>query len=292
MAKFFDCAQDSEQWHALRRPRLNSSETSRVLSSRDYKVASLIKNPSEEERLAMAKRAKRQVEALEILENGDIEASELNSSGLKGLVDKGFATIREFKDSCTLKVSAAKKHIDWLIARGHKDEEGRFTFSDAELSMLPPLNAMERGHELEPLARIEFENITGIEVEEVGYCINSEISSMFGASTDGLVSQRTGVLEIKCPLPHTHLGYLRNNSLPSEYKEQVHSEMAAAEASHAWFVSYCPKLPTLIIKVNRSAYTESLVDSVKRFDNLYESQLAELAASQREGEAQPEGGVM
>ena len=122
----------------------------------------------------------------------------------------------------------------------------------------------------------EFEALTGLTVKEVGYCYNNEISTMFGASTDGLVSNGTGVLEIKCPYPKTHIGYLRKGVLPSEYKEQVHAEMAATGATHGYFLSYCPKLPSLLLKINRNEYMESLTKCVKQFTEMYQYQLNEL----------------
>lgn len=54
---------------------------------------------------------------------------------------------------------------------------------------------IERGNELEPLARLEYEKVTGSSVEEVGFI---EYNDYVGCSPDGLVGEDGGI-EIKCP---------------------------------------------------------------------------------------------
>lgn len=275
MLEIYDMPQGSEEWENLRRPLLTGSELSKVLSSRKTITAQLVKEPDEEQLTAMAKRAKRQAEVVEILKKGPCDVSELNASGLKGLKEKGFVAVREDNDTCSLLRSSAKKHIDLLIAMGHRTE-GQYTYTLPELGQREPTAPMDRGTELEPLARIEFENITGKIVEEVGFCKDPDISPMVGVSPDGLVDNRQGIIEIKCPLPQTHIGYLRKGTLPTEYKAQVHGVMAITGANEAWFISYCPGLPTLILSFKRSRYTESLIQSIKHFSDLYSIQLEEL----------------
>jgi hypothetical protein len=41
----------------------------------------------------------------------------------------------------------------------------------------------------------------------------------------------------------------------------------------AYFVSYCPKLPTLIVPVMRDGYTEMLTQCLKQFEGMYQEQL-------------------
>lgn len=75
--------------------------------------------------------------------------------------------------------------------------------------------AMMRGTELEPEARQYYELIAG-PVTETGFCIHDD---GFGCSPDGMVGEE-GLLEIKCPLSHTHVEYLRDNEIPSIYIPQ------------------------------------------------------------------------
>lgn len=267
MIHFYDMPQGSEAWDDIRRKRLTSSEFDKVCTFNKTSTASLIKDVSEEELKKMS-RAKRQLEVYEVLKNGDTDCSVLNDSGLSGLVKKGLAQVSKDDKGCNLTLSSAKKHVDLLIARS--------MFTPAEIGERPPTEAMDRGTSLEDSARMEFEFTTGMNVEQVGFCINDEISQMAGSSTDGMINDRSSVLEVKCPLPQTHLRYLRQGFLPTEYRAQVHGAMAITGVNSAYFMSYCPKLPNFILKVQRDNYTSNLIKVIKAFDSLYQEQLADL----------------
>jgi hypothetical protein len=272
MLEVFNFPQGSEAWDEIRRSKLTASCFDKVFSSKSLRMATLDTVPSDNELAVMLKRAKKQAEVVSILKDGDVETKDLNASGLKGLTEKGHVSVYENQDGCAILTSSAEKHIDLLIAQS--------MFTPAELGEKPPTDAMERGNELEDLARIEFEQVTGVTVDQVGFCMDGELSAMIGCSPDGLVEGRTGGFEAKCPLPQTHIGYLRKNRLPLEYKAQVHGCMAVTGADHWWFTSYCPQLPPLILKINRSKYTENLRESLKAFDAMYQTQLQELKLEQ------------
>lgn len=107
---------------------------------------------------------------------------------------------------------------------------------------------MQRGTELEPLARSFYEMATGNDVEEIGF-VKHDIYEC-GVSPDGLVGD-DGLLEIKCPAPSTHVAYLKGNALPATYKQQVMGQMWIMEREWCDFVSYHPELPVLITRVYR-----------------------------------------
>lgn len=107
--------------------------------------------------------------------------------------------------------------------------------------------AMARGIELETEARAMYELITGNEVQEVGACFPDK-RKLWASSPDGLIGS-DGVLEIKCPLAHTHVGYLLNKSLPTPYFVQVQGEILVTGRKYADFVSEYPGLPQLCIRV-------------------------------------------
>ena len=107
--------------------------------------------------------------------------------------------------------------------------------------------AMQRGIEMEEEARAYFELVMGAEVEQVGVIYHDE--RRFLCSPDGLLPNSG--LEIKCPLIHTHVGYLLAGVLPSDYFQQVQGSMLVTGFSHWWFTSYYPGLPALIIDVQR-----------------------------------------
>ena len=100
---------------------------------------------------------------------------------------------------------------------------------------------MQFGTETEPLARSAYEAETGFSVDEVGLCIHPSIERA-GASPDGLVGN-SGLVEIKCPKPATHLAYLIAGVVPAGYKNQMMWQMACTERDWCDFVSFRPDLP-------------------------------------------------
>jgi hypothetical protein len=81
-------------------------------------------------------------------------------------------------------------------------------------------NAMQRGKDLEPVVRDLYTQVTGIEIEEVGFCLSEE-NDFLALSPDGFTPDRTGAIEIKCPSTKVHVKYIRQDSIPNEYKYQI-----------------------------------------------------------------------
>jgi len=108
--------------------------------------------------------------------------------------------------------------------------------------------AMLRGIELEPQARSLFEMIHDVEVKQVGLCYPDE-QKKYLSSPDGLLDNAG--LEIKCPEIHTHVSYLIEGKLPTDYFQQVHGGMAVTGLPFWYFMSYYPGLPPFIVKVER-----------------------------------------
>jgi putative phage-type endonuclease len=122
-----------------------------------------------------------------------------------------------------------------------------------------PNEAMTRGTELEPEARSYYELIGG-QVEEVGFCLHDD---GFGCSPDGLVGD-TGLLEIKCPLAHTHVEYLRENALPGLYAPQVQGQLLVTGREWCDFLSYHPDMRPLLIRVERDEKFISILHDALR----------------------------
>lgn len=136
--------------------------------------------------------------------------------------------------------------------------------------------AMKRGTELEPLARQRFEELEGCEVVEVGFAASLSLAA--GASPDGQIKGANMGLEIKCPVPDTHVRYVLDGQLPEQYAPQVHGSMAVTGAEAWWFVSYCPGLPTLRVLVERDERTEKYVAGLAHFQQALEERQEEIAA--------------
>lgn len=137
----------------------------------------------------------------------------------------------------------------------------------------PATAAMRNGLIMEPEARKWYEFVNGCEVKQVGFVITN--CGRFGCSPDGLVVEDGGV-EIKCPHGKTHVEYLLNKVLPSEYKCQVHGHMAVT--GRAWwdFMSYCPGLPEFIIRVHRDEFTDKMLAALESFDARRKEIMAQL----------------
>lgn len=101
-------------------------------------------------------------------------------------------------------------------------------------------DSMERGNRLEPQARIAYEFETGNDVIQVGgVYLNLDKDLMI--SPDGLIPNLKKGLEIKCPKMKTHIKYLLEGGVPTEYIIQVQSALWVTGYETWDFVSYCPE---------------------------------------------------
>lgn len=133
---------------------------------------------------------------------------------------------------------------------------------------------MQRGIETEAEAREAFTFIMDLEVTEVGFCLRDE--PLVGCSPDGLVDNDGG-LEIKVPAPHTHVQYLLDGKVPTEYIPQLQGSMMVTGRDYWFFMSYHPGMDPLILKVIRDDdYITKLAGAVGKFLADLESRKQEL----------------
>jgi hypothetical protein len=105
---------------------------------------------------------------------------------------------------------------------------------------------MERGIELEPIAREAYELETFNKVKQVGFI---EADDWRGYSPDGLVGE-DGLLEVKCPKFNTWINYkLFPEKLYEEYKYQVQGGLWIAERKWIDLTAYHPKLGLIIQRI-------------------------------------------
>lgn len=146
-------------------------------------------------------------------------------------------------------------------------------------TMNPTTAAMERGTAMETAARSWYAVYHGLEVREVGFALSE--CGRFGCSPDGLVDGDGGI-EIKCPMPHTMVGWLLSGELPNDYKAQVHGSLIVTGRQWWDFVAYCPGLPELVVRVTPDDYTEKLREALELFHARYqelENQVVALAGA-------------
>ena len=113
--------------------------------------------------------------------------------------------------------------------------------------------AMQRGTELEPIARAEYEVTSGNDVDEVDF-VDHPLLARCGASPDGLVGL-DGLVEIKCPQAKQHLSTLRTRDIDRGYMLQIQWQLACTRRDWCDFVSYNPEFPErlrlVVIRVPR-----------------------------------------
>jgi len=135
--------------------------------------------------------------------------------------------------------------------------------------------AMETGILLEERARPWYELERGVKVDRVGFILSD--CGRWGCSPDGLIGEEGG-LEIKCPQPATQISYLllqRNGpTIPPDYEPQVFFSLWLT--GRAWwdFLSYCPGLPPVLVRVEAAQHKEKFAvieKALAKFDVEFES---------------------
>ena len=135
---------------------------------------------------------------------------------------------------------------------------------------------MLRGHEFEDEARRMFSFMRDVDPVQVGFIKNGRA----GCSPDSLIGETSG-LEIKVAIPAVQIERLQRGTLPSEHVAQVQGCMWVCERPTWSFVSYCPKLPPLIISVERDeAYIANLAKSVAAFNEELDALVASIRTYQ------------
>ena len=156
--------------------------------------------------------------------------------------------------------TSAEAYINELIAQRITGEIPEFFKSEA----------MQRGNDLEASAKALYEFTRDVEVVEVGLCLHDTLEC--GASPDGLINDEGGI-EVKAPLPHTHVSYLRDGNIPSKYIPQVQGCLWITEREWWDFMSYHPSMEDLIVRVYRDqAYIKKLADLVTRAVEIIETE--------------------
>ena len=127
--------------------------------------------------------------------------------------------------------------------------------------------SMDNGHVLEPFARTAYEEFRKYKVTEVGF-LQSEQFPNFGMSPDGVIfidGVVVGVVEIKCIEPQTHIKYIRQNKIPTEYDDQILSAFVVGdEVQFVDFVSFCPVVrsyPFFIKRAKRADYEHEIASA-------------------------------
>jgi hypothetical protein len=97
---------------------------------------------------------------------------------------------------------------------------------------------MERGHQQEPIARMLYEEMTFINVDNGGFFHADE----YGCSPDGLVGT-DGLIEIKSVIGSVHYDNMSRGSFDPAYRWQLIGHLEVTGREWCDFVSYCSEFP-------------------------------------------------
>ncbi|MEM7813067.1 MAG: lambda exonuclease family protein [Planctomycetota bacterium] len=120
-------------------------------------------------------------------------------------------------------------------------------------------DAMQRGIECEPVARARYELVRGVEVTEVGFV--SDADTAYGYSPDGFVGE-DGLIEIKCPEPHTHIANIADGPKP-EWVAQCQFGLWVTGRDWCDFVSWDDRVTACDFYVDRLTPDSEWADKFK-----------------------------
>jgi exodeoxyribonuclease (lambda-induced) len=111
---------------------------------------------------------------------------------------------------------------------------------------------IQRGKDLEAVARIEFEKAYDYSVEEVGFVdiASSNWAGFVGCSPDGLVGE-DAILEIKCPREEKYFLTSITEDIDKEYYTQIQFNMLICKRQKCYFVIYNEIFGLNVLVINR-----------------------------------------
>lgn len=123
----------------------------------------------------------------------------------------------------------AKRYALQLALEQIKGCKSEFGFSNEH---------MERGHEQETIARMLYEEMNFVDVDNGGFFDHET----YGDSPDGLVGQ-DGLVEIKSVIAATHYSTLTRGSFDPAYRWQLVGHLDCSGRDWVDFISYCSDFP-------------------------------------------------
>lgn len=100
---------------------------------------------------------------------------------------------------------------------------------------------MQRGIELEPVARNALARLLGVQVRETGFLAHKHLR--IGSSLDGDIDDFRAVVELKCPKTTTQLRYIEAGVVPDTYMGQGLHNLYVSGAEVLYFGSFDDRLP-------------------------------------------------
>ena len=121
---------------------------------------------------------------------------------------------------------------------------------------------MQRGLDLEPIARKKFSDETGIYVEPK-LVVNCDLEWQF-ASLDGIDENESVIVEIKCPGAKDHLT-ARDGMIPGKYYPQLQHQLCVTGLKRGYYYSFDGQDGVLVEFMRDDDYIEKLIEKEKEF---------------------------
>lgn len=142
----------------------------------------------------------------------------------------------------------------------------------------PKTSWMDRGVDMEDEAVCFYEFERDVAVQKIGFVTDDAVT--IGASPDRLIGE-DGLLEIKCPSPAVHVGYLMAEGADGDYSVQLQGQMLVTGREWVDICSYHPAMPSVIVRVPRD---EPFIDKLRTaLIEFSESLLADAKALRAKG---------
>lgn len=178
----------------------------------------------------------------------------------------GCATASRANDFCAAETTATYQNYLWDLVSERETQTPEEGYSDSY---------MQRGTEMEPVARAAYEAHTGTFVTQTGFWLHPEIP-FFGASPDGLVGD-DGLIEIKCPKTPNHLRYRSEGKVPTKYKRQMTCQILCTGRKWVDFVSFDNR-----VRESKQLFIVRFKPTQKEIDDILTSVRAFLTAVEKE----------
>ena len=125
---------------------------------------------------------------------------------------------------------------------------------------------MERGNEVEPLARDLYASHYGRPVTQVGFMTEDKWGFTIGFSPDGLVGD-DGLIEVKGPRAKKHLRTIVEDQVPAEHMAQIQCGLLVSGRAWCDFITYFGGMPMYVIRVHADPkWQEAIVLAVTEFE--------------------------
>lgn len=154
---------------------------------------------------------------------------------------------------------------DAPVLMGMSPYDTPYTLWQKKLDLLPQTQMtwpMERGHNLEPLARAQISQQLGVDLApQVKF--HASIPWMM-ATLDGLSEDRQTLVEIKCPGEVDHQIAL-SGEIPEKYYPQIQHQLEVCELEKGYYFSFNGKAGVMIEFFRDDKYIKKLIEVEKEF---------------------------